>query len=374
MWSRMAIWAGALLVIVAFRPSWFHEPAASVGRPHGRDSVLDVWAQWDGGWFLHIAEHGYRVDAQAAFFPLYPAAVAVLGRLLGSQFVLAGVLVSLAACLGSFMLLHRLAETRLGSDGARRAVLYLAIFPMALFLQSVYSESLYLMLTLAAFLLAERRRFLGAGVVAGLAMLTRASGVALLPALALLAWRSPNRARSLAKLAVAPAVFTAYPLLLWQQLGDPWGFAHAEGAWQRHTSSTGPFGPSWEGLKAGWAGLKAFWKAGSHHASGPLRPEFTNIEYTIFLALFILLTVVVWYRFGAPYGIFAVCSLALPLSVPAVGKPLLSFPRFGLAIFPLFLALAALGERPRLHTSIIVASAMLLSFHLIDWSFGGWVS
>ena len=61
------------------------------------------------------------------------------------------------------MLLYRLAEDRLGAEGARRAVLYLAVFPMALFLGAVYSESLYLLLAIAAFLLAERGRFLGAG-------------------------------------------------------------------------------------------------------------------------------------------------------------------------------------------------------------------
>jgi len=52
-----------------------------------------------------------------------------------------------------------------------------------------------LALVLGAFLLAERGRWLGAGTITGLAVLTRISGVALLPALALLAWRQPERRR-----------------------------------------------------------------------------------------------------------------------------------------------------------------------------------
>lgn len=44
-------------------------------------------------------------------------------------------------------------------EGARRAVLYLAVFPMTLFLQAMYSESLYLLLAIAAFVLAKRGRF-----------------------------------------------------------------------------------------------------------------------------------------------------------------------------------------------------------------------
>ena len=43
--------------------------------------------------------------------------------------------------------------------------------------------------------------------------------------------------------------------------------------------------------------------------------------------LFVPLTVVAWRRFGAPYGLFAMLSLALPLSYPSSRWPLLSLPR-----------------------------------------------
>ena len=136
---------------------------------HDLGWVTDVWARWDSVWFLRIAEHGYGAasGAAAAFYPLYPLTLAGLGRALGGHFVVAGIVVSLTATYVAFLLLHRLAEERLGADGARRAVLYLAVFPMALFLQAVYSESLFLALTVAAFLLAERNRWLAAGAVTG---------------------------------------------------------------------------------------------------------------------------------------------------------------------------------------------------------------
>ena len=71
-----------------------------------------------------------------------------------------------------------------------------------------------------------------------------------------------------------------------------------------------------------------------------------NVQALVFLVLFIVLTVVAWRRFGAPYGLFAAVSLAIPLSYPSSRWPLLSLPRFGLVIFPLFLALAALTRAP----------------------------
>src|SRR5205085_7054991 len=190
-----------------------------------------------------------------AFFPLYPGAVGALGRVFFGHYVAAGVVVSLAAALGSFLLLHRIADQWLGLGGGRRAVLYLAVFPMALFLQAVYSESLFLMLVLAAFVFAEKRRWLPAWTVAGLAILTRVSGVALLPALALLAWRSPDRRRALAGLPLVPAAFSLFPVVLWQQTGDFWGFLHSQDLWHRHVSYAGPFGGLWKGARAGAVGL-----------------------------------------------------------------------------------------------------------------------
>jgi hypothetical protein len=384
-WSRAAIWAAALFALFVFEPNRHpladHWDDPSVTRDLG--AFTDVWARWDSVFFLRIAEHGYEHLARSAtaFFPLYPAAVGLLGRVLFGHYVLAGILVSLAAGLGSFILLYRLAEGRLGAEGARRTVLYLALFPMALFLQAVYSESLYLLLSVAAFLLAERRRFLAAGLTCGLALLTRPVAIALLPALALIAWRSPDARRNLARLAVAPVMFAAYPLLLWIQRGDPLEFLHAQGFWSRELSPAGPLGGIWEGIRAGWAGLEQL-ASGSHTHSywpavtgtDPMRVAVVNLECLTALVLFVGLTVVAWKRFGAPYGLYAALSLAIPLSMPSDRWPLLSLPRFGLVIFPLFLALASIGRNPRAHTAIVAVSALFLGVAVTQWALWQWVA
>jgi hypothetical protein len=363
LWSRAAIWLGALFSLYWFEPHR-HPNADRWDRPilHDLGSFTDVWARWDSAFFLQIAEHGYD-RASAAFYPLYPALVAVIGRVLFGHYVVAGIVVSLAAAAGAFLLLQRLAEERLGVDGARRAVLYLALFPMALFLQAVYSESLYLLLVLAAFVLAERGRFAGAGVVAGLAILTRVTGLALLPALALLAWRSRDRTRSLAGVALALPVAAVYPLVLWQQIGDAWAFVHAQERWHRHLSAAGPLGGIWDAF-TNWV------PPGADHSHAIA----VNVEALVALALLVALAVIAWRRFGAPYGLFAAVSIAIPLSLPSDRWPLLSMPRFGLVIFPVFLALAALGGRPRLHTAIVAVSSLFLGIAVAQWALWQWVS
>jgi hypothetical protein len=384
-WSRTAIWAGVLFAWLVFEPNR-HPRAARWDDPAlTRDLgwVTDVWARWDSVWFLRIAEHGYGAaeGAASAFYPLYPLTLAAGGRILGGHYLLAGILVSLTATLVSFALLHRLAEDRLGADGARRAVLYLAVFPMSLFLQAVYSESLFLALALGAFLLAERRRWLGAGVVTGLAVLTRISGVALLPALVLMAWRRPERTRAFAGLAVAPVIFAAYPLYLGLARGDAFAFAKAQGFWNRHVSAAGPFGGVWDGLRAGWASVQQL-VSGSHtkvywepvQDTDPMRAAAVNLEALVFLVVLLGLTAIAWRRFGAPYGLFCAISLAIPLSVPSERWPLLSMPRFGLVLFPCFLALAALGGRPRVHTAILVVSSIMLGVTVTQWALWQWVA
>ena len=109
-------------------------------------------------------------------------------------------------------------------------MLYLSIFPTTLFLFAVYSESLYLLLTVAAFLLAVRGRWGWAGVVVGLAALTRVSGVILLPALAVLAWRSADRKGALLRLAISLPVMALWPLYLGLVHGRPFVFLSAQRA------------------------------------------------------------------------------------------------------------------------------------------------
>ncbi len=369
LWTRIAIWVGALLAFAWFEPN--RHPLADrwdVAANHDLGWALDLWARWDSGWYLRIAETGYGAEGTTAFFPLYPALVGGFGRVLGGHYVLAGVVISLAACLAAFALLYRLAESHVGAEGARRAVLLLALFPFSLFLQAVYPESLFLALSLATFLLAERGRWPAAGVVAGLALLTRPAGLALLPALALLAWRSPARPRAFASLALAPALFATFPVFLQLKVGDAWAFAREQDVWNRELSPLGPLGGAWDGIRAVVTGDVPA-GAGSLHAHA------VNAEALAFLVLFALLTVVAWRRFGGPYGLLCLASLALPLSVPSERWPLLSLPRFGLVVFPLFLALAALGGgRPRLQTAMVGTSAVLLGMAVVRWATWQWVA
>jgi hypothetical protein len=355
LWSRLGIWAlaiaTALLAAGALNPErgrWDRP------RLHELGTAVDVWARWDSDWFLRIAEDGYSWPSSTpAFFPLYPFAVGGLGRLLGGHFLLAGVLVSLAAAAAAFVLLYRLALQRLPEADARRSVVYLAVFPTSLFLGAVYSEALFLALALGCFLLAERGRLGWAGLLAGLALLTRAQGVALVPAVALFALAEPRRGRALAMAVGTPlAIFAAYPVLLAAWLGKPLAFVEAQqGVWERRASLAGPLGGLAQAVAEG------------------------AVVELAFAAVMLPLAVVAWRTLGAPYGLYALGVLLLPMALPSdrLGG-LYSFPRLALLAFPCLLALAMLGRDRRVHAVVVTVSAAALAVFVVRWALWYWVA
>jgi hypothetical protein len=377
-WSRAAIWAAAILFAFWLKPD---QPRAHGPTPGGHGYWYRLWANWDGAWFAQIAHHGYGTNAgTAAFYPLYPGLVAVLGRIFFGHYVAAGIVVALAAAAAAFVLLRRLTALELGDDVARRATVALALFPLSFFLQAVYSESLFLALALATFYFARRERWtLAAGALA-LAFLARPTAVALWVGALVLAWRSPLRSRALTWVAPTPLAFGLFPLLLKWQTGDALAFAHAEKYWHRSVSSLGPLGGVVDGAKAAGHGLHALFTTSTPadwtYPANLTLPQTAavNVEAFLWLLVFVALTVVVWRALGPAYGLFAAVSLALPLAEPWNVFPLFSLPRFGLVVFPFFMALALLARTPHRATALVVVASTVLAVDDARWALWYWVA
>ena len=161
----------------------------AVGEVLGAPAV-----RWDSSYYVFTAQHGYEALGQTAFFPFYPMVMRAVATITYSE-VVAGVLVSLASFAIALVLLHRLADLDFGPDVARRTVWLIALFPAAVFFSAVYTEALFLVLSVGAVYAARRGSWAWAGALGGMAALTRNTGVLIGVAVLLLYLYGPRNSR-----------------------------------------------------------------------------------------------------------------------------------------------------------------------------------
>jgi hypothetical protein len=359
---RLALWAGTALTLL-----WAPLPAHLVPRERAWDPLSDVFFttfdRWDADWFLKIARDGYD-PTSAAFFPLYPLVVWALG-----SSVVTATLVSLVA---GGLAAWALAEIAPGL--ARDSTLLLALFPTAFVLTSVYSDGLFLALSAWSFLFALRGQSWRAGIAGALACATRLVGLALLPALVLLLWRTP---RKLVPLVLLPAAVALYALYLERRLGDAFAFSHAQVTWDREAATLGPLTGLWWAIEAGGHGARdvLFQLPRGGGFTQPQQIHFWNAVHLVLLVPAAWLTWVAWRRVSRAAGLYSLTTLVFVLAVPSRGFPLVSLPRFLLGDFPVILALATvLQDRPRARQWTLIGFAAASAVAGVAFSRGTWIA
>ena len=246
-----------LLLICAACFAIFRLPAArAVGwdLPTG-STAIDIWSHFDGHWYLTIARDGYHLipgqQSNVVFAPLFPMLMRLGGLLAGGSdraFLIAGIVISNLALLVTLVYMMDLLLLE-GYDQtvAARAAWYVLIFPTSFFLSAVYPMSLFMAISTAAFYHARKDHWRIAGLLAGLAALSRPDGVLLTAGLAVeylhqrgfsfRLWRRslPLWRRSLPRdflsLAWGPAGLLAWMAFQWQQFGDPLTFVAVQKQW-----------------------------------------------------------------------------------------------------------------------------------------------
>ncbi|HEU4355830.1 MAG TPA: mannosyltransferase family protein [Actinomycetota bacterium] len=315
-------------------PGW---PARPLPDP-GWHNLFTSWERFDALWYLRIADRGYRVgDGSAAFFPLYPLLTRVVSVPFGGHPLAAALLVSNAALLGALTLLYDLTRSEISDAVARTTVVLVCVFPTSFFLFAPYTESLFLLMAVAALWAARRDRWWLAGVAGFGAALTRNVGIVL--AVALVAEAIQRRVDgdrgalgALGAAAVSGAGTLAY-LVFWQLRADDWlAPIHQQANWERVFSW--PWATLVDGTRRAFAYIGA--------ANGP----YWLIDWLIVVPL-LAASVVALFRYRWTFRVFLWGGLLIPLSYVFADRPLMSMPRFVLPLFPAFWALAELLDRSR---------------------------
>jgi len=365
---RVAISLWVALVLIVTRPSTSPD---AVLRPYqgvepvsggAAELLLGVWQRFDTLWYLRIAAQGYAPrDGSTVYFPLYPTLITVLGTVFAGNYLFAAIVISNLAYVGVLYCLYKLAEMHFDGASARRSTLYLAIFPTAFFFLAAYTESLFLCLTLAAFLCAHAKRWWLAGLLGLLASLTRLQGVVLVAPLLYMYLRDrdfrPPRVRPDVLgpliLPLGAVLFIAYqhlilgssPLLntyqtrLYAQFVLPWDNIIA--TCQKILSSEGTF---------------------------------INVLNLTMMGVFLAMTVLSFRGLPREYGIYMAVTMLVLLLRRTTLQPMVSMSRYVLVLFPAFILWGRWGRNPRVQRLIVYPCVALLLYLSGQFAMWGWVA
>jgi len=328
--------------------------------------LLAVWGRWDAEHYLRIAGQGY-FGTEPAFFPLYPLLIRIVSGFTGSLLV-AGLIVSNAASFLALLYLYKLVEHEYNRHVAQRATFFVSIFPTAIFFSAVYSESLFLFLTVASFYYVRERRWLMAGTFGFFAALTRSEGV-LLAAPLFIEWvvaaREGGReffrywvddvVKPLISMALVPLGLATYMAYSWVINGDPLKFSHVQVHWGRY------FAPPWVSVS------NTIHKIVTAHTTQTVANESLELAFTL---LMVVVLAVGFRRLRLSYVVYMALSVVIPMCTAS----LMSMPRFALVLFPMFALFGLWGARPTFQNAYVAFSLPLLGLFTVLFADWYWVA
>jgi hypothetical protein len=328
--------------------------------------LLGPWQRFDTLHYLRIARQGYASLDDSVFPPLYPLAIRGLGMLLtyalppSISYLLAGLILSNLACLGSLILLHRVTTAEVGAASATKTLIYLALFPTGFFLFAAYTEPIFLLFALGSMWAARRGRAWQAGLLGVLAGLTRLTGWVLIVPFVYEYLR--QRDFNLRRLDWGALAALLPPLGLVGFLGWRW--------WARLPTLDEVYRQHWH-RTPGFVGADVL-TAIRIMLSG--QGSFT-LFFDFFCTVLLLATIIVVFRrLGPTHGLYSAMMLLFIVLPNSNIIPLYSASRFTLTFFPNFMVLGLVGRSPWINRLILYPSLILYLYFSGQYFIWGWVA
>jgi len=321
------------------------------------NTFSDAFVRFDSNWYLTILNKGYSTSENYhlfqdyAFFPLYPILVAGFHFLTHASFSLSGVFVSnIAFFIALYFFYPLLIERGFDEKQTRFTLLLLSLSPANIYFVSVYTESLFLALSVLSIYFAFKSQWIRAFLFAGLISATRPNGICIILPLLLILGKEYLETRkfklSYLGIILAPAGLVAYMVYLHLHVGNYLAFVHAQLAWGR----------------TGWI---------HGHLWPQFRSQFLFSGYsTPFVFLFFLALYVLW---KSKYYIELIYLLIMmaPAFMSGQGTGL---GRFIMVLFPMYMACTLfVKNRPYLTIFTILSFGLFLGLNICAWTAGGWV-
>lgn len=366
--------------------------------------LVDPMRMWDGLWYRLVAVQGYPGTgnniANDAFWPLFPMSMRGLSRVTGLPEDVSGYLISNVCFFVAMVLLYQLVRIDFDTPIARRTIWALALFPTSLFFTAVYTESLFLMLSVAAILSARVRRWWLAGVLGALAALTRSHGIFLIIPFAVL-WVKQNG--FYLRAAIPKGITVFMPLLgpiifggyLQRTQGDWKNFIDVQSMWNRTSAmpwktfqcatqgcmmTVHQYGEdrTFQVSGADWSWLRQLfenpsWGLVTSNAWRKSAADSDTLE--LVATIFFIVLIVIGFKVLPLYeSLYLVPGILIPLFQPSSVHPLMSIPRFGVVLFPLFIVMAIVFRKRFIYLPLAAISTVLLILLTLQFATWYWVS
>lgn len=318
------------------------------------------WSRWDAAHYIYLATHWYTNMGDAAnfivFFPLYPFILkGFLFFIKDAAFV--GIAVSIILYLAGSYYFYKLVVLDYPEKIARWATIALAIFPTSYFFNAPYTEALFLLIFSLTMYTARKENWILAGIFAGLGVITRPSGIILLPAILVEWFFGKNKKWKFLPALITPTILSGLSYLYLNKIiyGNPFEFKNILAShWQKHlVSPISSIIDSWRIAFSG--GLTNF-------------VIMVGWAEAITITISWILVPIAFMKLRRSLAVFYFLSILLFSSTSFI----LSTPRYLLSVPPIFL-LAALAQKNYLFKIIYqFASIALLICLSIIFARGQW--
>ena len=333
----------------------FHYPADSA------PDWLSAFKTWDAQCYLYLAQYGYGpIGEPDAFYPLFSFFISQVKFLFLGHTLFTGLLLSLLFTLTAVGFLYRFVEETWGEKTAFQSCLAFLAFPTAFYMGLVYTEPLFLALAIGFFYFFRKNLLAPAALCAFLLALTRPTGsLVLIPALVDL-WQERGKWREarFRQKCLVPLGFLlgnlSFLLIMKATTGDYWTYAKIQSLFVNQSNPMNWLHP-----------LQWFLSNFVHNAW-----TFNGMTTSAMNRLcFVLMTAALAVSFKKPDAGLWTYSLVVGLSLGLVGD-LVSFPRYALAAFPLFIwASLKFGDKLFYYwiPAFLLQALLLISHALNNW-------
>lgn len=336
---------------------------------------------FDGVHYLRIAQNGYNSAVYyPAFFPIFPLLVRFFSVLIPKSslldtsmfvdptFFYVGLILSNLFFILALYYLYKLFRIDYSSKVSWLAVILLLIFPTSFYFGSIYTESLFLLLSVLVLYESRKKNFLLAGIFCGIASATRIVGVFLAPVILIELYLSVRNNEikidnrkfilSVVGLIVSVSGLFIYMFYLWKNFNDPIYFITAQPFFGAQRSGTLIMLP-----QVIYRYIKIF-------ITTPvvsLNFFIAALEFVVTLGSLTLL-VIYFRKIRFSYWVF----MFLALIVPTFSGSFSSMPRYILAAFSLLPVLVTGWAR---HLKLLMTLSVILAIILLSLFIRGyWVA